>query len=236
MSVLALESVGKSYRRGSREHVALAEVSLSVGAGELVTIYGRRQSGRSTLLRVAAGLERPDSGVVRVEGHDLAGRASTRIAGRIGYCQKSLGALETDTVLDQVALALLARGVSLSVARARARTVLERVECTSLLNALPGDLNASERVRVAVARALVGEPRLLVADEPTMGVDLLDRDRILLLLRSIADEGVAVLTSAGDSTGFLGADRALSLKDGRLHGQLQPEAAPVIPLRRSLSG
>ncbi|HYB22604.1 MAG TPA: ATP-binding cassette domain-containing protein [Solirubrobacteraceae bacterium] len=235
MNLLVLEGVSKTYGRGHGEQVALCEVSLDIGAGEMVTVYGRRQSGRSTLLRVAAGLERPDCGVVRLDGRDLAERASAGLAGRIGYCQRSLGSPEGETALEQVALAVLARGVARSAARSRSRAVLERVGCASLLTAPPGELNASERMRVAIARALASEPRLLVADEPTIGVDLLDRDAILLLLRSLADEGIAVLTSAADSTGFLGADRALSLSDGRLHGQLRPEIAPVIPLRRAAS-
>ena len=233
MSLLVLEGVRKSYRHGSREQVAVRDASLSVSAGELVSIYGHRQSGRSTLLRLAAGIERPDAGVVRVDGRDLAERCNARLIERVGYCQKSLGSPAGETVLEQVALAVLARGVPPSPARSRTLAVLERVGCASLLNAQPADLNPTERIRVAIARALASEPRLLVVDEPTIGVDVLDRDSVLLLLRSIADDGVAILTTTGDSTGFLGADRALSISQGRLHGELQPEAAPVIPLRRS---
>jgi ABC-type multidrug transport system ATPase subunit len=229
VSFLVLEGVGKSYRVGSRVTVALRDVSLSLSAGEVVTIYGRRRSGRSTLLRVAAGLERPDTGFVRLDGDEVAGN----IGVAIGYCQKSLGPPRGDTVLELVALSMLARGLARSAARSRARMALERVECASLLNARPSDLDATERIRVAIARALAGNPRLLVVDEPTLGIDLLDRDRILLLLSSLASEGTAVLTCTGDSPGFLGADRALSINDGRLHGQRQPQIAPVIPLRRS---
>jgi ABC-type multidrug transport system ATPase subunit len=235
MSLLVLEGVRKCYRRGSREHVALVDVSLSIDAGEMLVVYGRRQSGRSTLLRVAAVIERPDSGVVRLEGRDLAERSNVPFAARIGFCLKTLGSPEAETVLEQIALALLVRGVSPSVGRSRARAVLERVDCASLADAQPADLGTTERVRVSIARALAGAPRLLVADEPTLGVDLLDRDSILGLLRSLADEGIAVLTSAGDSTAFLGADRVLQISDGRLHGAQQPEVAQVIPLRRSLS-
>jgi ABC-type multidrug transport system ATPase subunit len=228
VSLLVLDGVGKSYRLGSRVTVALRDVSLCLSAGEVVTIYGRRRSGRSTLLRVAAGLERPDTGFVRLEGREAAG--STGLG--IGYCQKSLGPPRAETVLELVALTMLARGLSRS-ALSRSRIALERVECASLLNARPSDLDATERIRVAIARALAGQPRLLVVDEPTVGVDLLDRDHILMLLRSLADEGIAVLTSTGDSAGFLGSDRALSINDGSLHGQLQPQIAPVIPLRRT---
>lgn len=235
MSLLVVERVSKSYRRGSREHVALREVSLSIDAGELLAIWGQRRSGRSTLLRVAAGAERPDSGVVRLEGRDLAERSKARLDETVGYCQKMLGSPQAETVLEQIALALLIRGVSPSAARSQSRAVLERVECASLANAHPSDLDNTERVRVAIARALACKPRLLVADDLTVGVDMRHRDPILLLLRSLADDGIAVLTSAGESTGFLGADRALAISNGHLHGELQPDLAPVVPLRRSSS-
>ena len=86
-------------------------------------------------------------------------------------------------------------------------------------------------MRVVLARALALEPSLLVIDEPTRGVDLLERDAILALLRSLADDGLGVLTSAGETTALSAADRALSLTDGELHGNLDPELAPVVPLR-----
>jgi putative ABC transport system ATP-binding protein len=201
----------------------------------MLAIWGQRRSGRSTLLRIAAGAERPDCGVVRLAGRDLAARSNARIDENIGYCQKTLGSPTGQTVLEQVALALLARGISPSAARSRSRDALERVDCANLADAQPSDLDNTERVRVAIARAIACKPSLLVADEPTIGVDLCDRDPILLLLRSLADEGIAVLTSVGESTAFLGVDRALALSDGRLHGELQPDLASVIPLRRSSS-
>ncbi|HSZ13243.1 MAG TPA: ATP-binding cassette domain-containing protein [Solirubrobacteraceae bacterium] len=236
MTLLELEGVSKSYRRGSREQVALCDVSLSVSAGELLVIWGRRRSGRSTLLRVAAGAERPDAGVVCLEGRDLAEHSIARLGETIGYVQKTLGSPEGETVLEQVAMALLVRGVSPSRSRARTRAVLERVECADLVNARPGDLDSAERIRVAIARALASEPRLLVADEPTVGLDLCDRDPLLRLLRSLADDGIAVLMSAGESTAFLDADRALAISNGRLHGELQPESAQIFPLRAATSG
>lgn len=87
-------------------------------------------------------------------------------------------------------------------------------------------------MRVSIARALTREPRLLVVDEPTIGVDPLKQDGILKLLRSLADEGLAVLSSTGEGTGFLGADRVLALDKGKLHGELTPDLAPVENLDR----
>ena len=236
MSLLVLEHVCKSYKRGSRERVALRDVSLCLDAGEFVTVWGRRRSGRSTLLRVAAGAERPDAGVVRFEGRDLAARGGARLGDGIRYCLHTFTRAAGRTVLEEVMSGLLVCGVAPRAARSRARAVLERVDSAPLEDERPSDLERTERVRVAIACALTSDPRLLVIDEPTIEVDFPDRDAILMLLRSLADKGIAILASVGETTGLLGADRALRLSDGRLHGALEPEIAPVVPLRRSRSG
>ncbi len=232
MSLLELESVTKLYRSGPAERIALQDVSLTVTEGELVVVYGARKSGRSTLLRVAAGLEPPDSGIVRVEGHTLGARGATRLLERIGYCQRRLGSSEKETVREHLELVQWARGERVRVARSRTRSSLERVECIDVLHTPTAELSPTERVRVSVATALTLEPRLLVIDEPTLGVDVLDRDAILGLLRALADDGIAVLATTGESTAFAIADRALSIRRGRLHGDLHP-GARVIPLHRS---
>ena len=134
-------------------------------------------------------------------------------------------------MLDQVTTGQLTRGASLPVARARARAALSRVGAHRCAALRTSELDGGELVRVAIARALVHRPKLLVIDEPTLGVDLLVRDAILALLRSIADEGTAVLASAAETTGLAGADRALSLSDGQLRGELErPALAPVISI------
>jgi ABC-type ATPase involved in cell division len=234
MSLLEFEHVSKRYGRGPGERVALRDVSLRIDAGELVTVWGMRHSGRSTLLRVAAGVETPDEGVVRFAGRDLADRGAVVRAGGIGYCFGSFRPSEGRFVLDQIVVSLITRGESPSTARSRARAALERAGVVQCAARRPDELDSTEAARVVIARALAGEPRLLVIDEPTKGVDQLERDAILLLLRSVADEGVAVLASTGTTTGFLGADRGWTIGDGELIGMRDgPELAPVVPLRRS---
>lgn len=139
---------------------------------------------------------------------------------------------EGQGVLEQVTVGLLARGVSGRDARARAQRALERVDAEHAAARRLGALDEGESVRVAIARALALEPALLVIDEPTRGVDLLERDGILALLRSLADEGVAVLTSTSESTGLAGADRALVISEGELRSAPPAEFATVLPLRR----
>jgi ABC-type Mn2+/Zn2+ transport system ATPase subunit len=120
-------------------------------------------------------------------------------------------------------------------ARARVLTALDRVGAGNCAARVLRELNGAEIVRVKLARALVLGPSLLVLDEPTAGVDMLERDGILSLLRSLADEGIAILMSTGQATALAGTDRALSLADGKLRGSVVPELAQVLPLRRRAS-
>ena len=229
MTLLELDRVSKSYNHGARERVALCEVSLKLDAGELVAVWGMRRSGRSTLLRVASGVETPDTGAVRFEGRDLADGPAALDAG-IGYCRTSFHPADGRVVLDQVMAGLLARGVPRIQACSLARAALKRTGADGCAGLGPSDLNGGETIRVAVARVLACRPRLLVVDEPTKGVDLLDRDAILLLLRALADEGIAVLASAVSAACLAGADRALTLGEGELHGSMAPELAAVSDL------
>jgi ABC-type sugar transport system ATPase subunit len=230
MTLLELEHVAKGYGRGSR--TALVDVSLRIDAGEMLVVWGERQSGRSTLMRIAAGIEAPDAGVVRFEGGDLAERHGERLGDGISYCRRAFRLDWGRTVLDQLVAGQLARRVLQSTAQAHAWRALERVDAVSCAGLVASELKVEETVRVALARALTAHPRLLVIDEPTIGVDSSKRDDILKLLRSLADEGVAILQSTGDGTGLLGADRALALGKGRLSGELVPDLAPVSDLAR----
>jgi ABC-type multidrug transport system ATPase subunit len=231
MTLLALEHVSRCYGRDAHERVVLRDVSLRLDGGELVAVWGLRRSGRSTLLRVAAGIEAPDAGVVRFAGRELA-VGGDELGSGIGYCRPPLAGAEGRIVLDELMLAQLARGVPSPLARTHARTALERCDAGHCATHRLRELDGAEAMRVAIARALVLSPALLVVDEPTKGVDLIERDGILSLLRSLAREGTAVLMSAGEATGLAGADRALSLADGGLRGSLSPELATVVPLRR----
>ena len=233
MSLLVLKEVSKRYGEGARERLVLRGVSLELAAGELAVVWGLRRSGRSTLLRVAAGIEAPDAGVVRFEGRDLAHDGERVLGAGIGYCQRTSRPAEGQTVLDEVMIALLARGVSRAAARTRARVALERTGSEACAQMRLGELDCGEAIRVALARTLALGPRLLVIDEPLKGVDLLERDGFLLLLRSLAADGIAVLASVGESTGLSGADRTFALGDGELRAGPTPELAPVLALRRS---
>ncbi|MGH2875711.1 MAG: ATP-binding cassette domain-containing protein [Solirubrobacteraceae bacterium] len=233
MTLLALEHVSRRYRSGAHERLVLEDVSLTLARGELLAVWGLRRSGRSTLLRIAAGVEPPDTGRVLFQGRDLAGAGA--LGGGIGYCHTTPHDGEAGGVLDELIAGQLARGVPHQTAHTRAFAALERAGAGACAAHGLHELDGGESMRVAIARALSLEPSLLVIDEPTKGVDLLERDAILALLRSLADEGIALLLSAGETTALSGADRALSLSGGELRGQASPELAAVVPLRRRAS-
>jgi energy-coupling factor transporter ATP-binding protein EcfA2 len=170
--------------------------------------------------------------VVLFGGKDLAARGSTVLGDGVGYCRQGAGGASGRRVIENVRAGLLARGVAVPAAYSRAYEALERVGAGRITKFALGDLDAAEAVRVAIACALVLGPRVLVIDEPTKGVDLLQRDEIILLLRSLADEGIAVLVSDGDGSGLSDADRALTLAGGELRGRRSPEIAAVLPLER----
>ncbi len=232
MSLLELGAVDKRYEDDRGTHTVLRNVSMRAEAGEFVVVWGLRHSGRSTLLRVAAGIVPPDAGSVRFEGHDLAGGGERLLGEGIGYCQKTLRFADGHTALDHAMVGLLSRWVAPSKARVRALGALERAGVADCARMTRRELSTAEAVRVSLARTLALRPRLVVIDEPVKGVELSERDPILALLRSLADEGVTVLASTGESTGLSQADRGLVLGDGELRGAPPRELAPVLPLRR----
>jgi ABC-type methionine transport system ATPase subunit len=233
MTLLSLERVTKAYVRGRRELVALHDVSLEVAPGEIVGVWGRRFSGRTTLLRVAAGLEAPDEGRGLLGGVDMTEQPEGDLRRRIAYCHTSFAPAHADLVVEHVAVPLLAVGTRIDRACTRAQAMLDRVGAGACAEMRPQELAQGELVRVVLARALLQHPQLLLIDEPTSGVDVLERDDLLTTLRVIAkDEGIAVLLTGSETPGVAGADRSLALTAGELRGDAVPQTAEVVPFRR----
>jgi putative ABC transport system ATP-binding protein len=222
MSLLALERVCKRHQAGRSERVVLEQVSMSLHAGELVAVLGERGSGRSTLLRIAAGIEAPDAGVVRFAGRELGRRKGSALGEGIGYCSPAPADREAGGVLEELMVAPRIRGVAQPDAESSARAALERVDAAGCAGHPFAELDGAEAVRVSLAQALVLGPALLVIDEPVRGVDPPEQEGIIELLRSLADDGIAVLMSVNESTEFPDADRKLLIRDGVLAGNVDP--------------
>ena len=216
-----LSRVVKRYREGESERVVLRGVDLSVAAGEIVVLLGRSGSGKSTLLNLVSGIDRPTSGTVRVEGVDVAAlseTARTRLRRRrIGFIFQFYNLIPTLTVEENLRLPLELNGVDGAGGRTRARALLGEVGLADRAASFPDRLSGGEQQRVAVARALVHEPALVLADEPTGNLDAESARQVLALLAGLARrEGKTVIAASHSEEVAALADRVLTLADGRL--------------------
>lgn len=197
-AVLRLRQVHKSYRLGPVSVDVLSGVSLAVGPGELVSIMGPSGCGKSTLMNIAGLLDRPTSGACLLRGRDAARmsddeRAEMRNA-HIGFVFQSFHLLPRLTAARNAALPLVYRGLSENAIQKRAREALDRVGMADRHEHLPGQLSGGQQQRVAVARALVGEPAMVLADEPTGALDPATGDEIMTMFETLsAAQGVAVV-------------------------------------------
>ena len=215
----AVEAVDlyRFFHAGDEETLALRGVSLRVDPGELVTVTGPSGSGKSTLLACMAGLDDPDGGVVRIAGERISRRPEPERArlraGRVGFLHQSGNLLGHLSVAGNVALV---RGLPGGRPPDDAAEVLERVGIAHRARALPTQLSGGELARAGLAVALANAPSVLLADEPTGELDSDTGERIMRLLRGLADGGaaVAVVTHRADAEPF--ADRAVAMADGRL--------------------
>jgi putative ABC transport system ATP-binding protein len=233
MSVLELRSVSRSYGRGAAEVDALSGVSMTVEAGELVAVMGPSGSGKTTLLTIAGTLEEVSSGEVLIDGQtvsrlSLDDRAALR-RHRIGYVFQDFNLLTGLTAVENVALPLELDGRSRAAARAAAMTVLDGLGLTALADRFPDELSGGERQRTAVARAVVGDRRLLLADEPTGALDSTNGESVLRLLRRACRGGVAGVLVTHEARLAARADRIIYLRDGRI-----VDESPAMPGPESL--
>jgi ABC-type lipoprotein export system ATPase subunit len=216
--MLRVAGVSKRFPRGAEEFLALADVDLEVDEGEFVALVGRSGSGKSTLLHLAGGLDRPDTGTVELDGRDLATMSvgdRARLRRRdIGFVFQFFHLIPTLSVRENVELPLLLDGAK---ANGRVDELLERVAIAHRSDHLPAELSGGELQRAAVARALVAQPRLVLADEPTGNLDSVNGEAILeLLLEQVAVEGAALVLVTHDADAAARAPRRHTLRDGRL--------------------
>lgn len=226
-ALLSIAGVSKSFWRGANELVVLENVSLDLHPGELVAVWGQRGAGKTTMAMVAAGLEAPDQGSVSFDGRDLSlGSRGRRgpLHPEIGWVQR-MGPQSSDlqTVDGYLTIPLLGAH-SARKARRLASAMLTRLGVADCAGKRWESLTDGERTLVAIAHALVRDPRLLIADDPTSNLNVLQREEVTGLLRRAADEeGLAILMMVPDMPTMAYADRVGSLSDGRLVMANEPE-------------
>jgi putative ABC transport system ATP-binding protein len=230
---LELVDVVKRFGGGATEVRALTDVSLTVAPGELVAVMGPSGCGKSTLLHLGGGLEDPTAGQVRVAGLDVprmsaSERASLRRTD-VGYVFQRLNLVVSLTALENVMLPLELEGARRREARERAREALATVGLTEQLDRFPDDFSGGQQQRIAVARAIVGRRRLILADEPTGALDTMSGDQVIELLAGLPGrDGTAVVLVTHEPRYASWADRVVFLRDGRIVDESSPAPLPAV--------
>jgi putative ABC transport system ATP-binding protein len=228
MAVLELVNVSKSFGEGPAAVTALAQVTLSVGPGAMVSVMGPSGAGKSTLLTLAGGLEEPDEGEVLVGGAPLSRMSrndKARLRRRvIGYVFQDYNLLPGLTAAENVSLPLELDGVPARKAQVAGITVLERLGLADRAGHYPDQLSGGERQRVSIARAVVGERRLLLADEPSGALDSVNGEAVMDLIRAACDRGVAAVVVTHDAHLAARASSVVSISDGHLVSRVDRKA------------
>jgi putative ABC transport system ATP-binding protein len=216
-----LTSVTKKYQKGRATVDALAGVDLVIEDGEWLAIQGPTGHGKTTLLQVLGGLDRPTSGIVEFDGQDLAAMRETQVtkvrAVSMGFIFQTFNLIPTLSALENVEVALVPLGIGAEERRARATAALENVGLAERARHLPSEMSGGQQQRVAIARALVKAPKVLLADEPTGNLDEGTRDDIMGLLEKLwRDTGLTLILVTHDSSVARRAQRIGIMQNGKL--------------------
>ena len=226
MSILEVSGLRKVYtsRLGGSRVEALRNVSFTVEQGEYVAIMGESGSGKTTLLNILAALDEPTAGTVRLDGHEL-GKIRERDAAafrrdNLGFVFQEFNLLDTFTLEDNIYLPLVLMGMSYEDMRARLLPIARELGLTELLKKYPYEVSGGQKQRAAVARAIITEPKLLLAEEPTGALDSGSTDELLRLFAAINRAGQTILMVTHSVKAASRAGRVLFIKDGQVFHQL----------------
>lgn len=226
MAILEVKSLKKIYttRFGGNQVQALSNVSFSVEQGEYVAIMGESGSGKTTLLNILAALDQPTSGQVLLDGRALSGISEKELAAfrrkNLGFVFQEFNLLDTFSIRDNILLPLVLSNTSVSEMEKRLQPVVQQLGIADLLNKYPYEISGGQKQRAAVARAIITEPRLILADEPTGALDSKSSDELLRVFGRVHDGGQTVLMVTHSVKAASCADRVLFIKDGQVFHQL----------------
>jgi putative ABC transport system ATP-binding protein len=224
-----LSDVTKTYRKGRHAVTALENLSLTIAEGEWLAVQGRTGSGKSTLLQLLGALDHPNRGVINFDGRDLARLPESDLtdvrAASIGFVFQTFNLIPTLSARENVEAALVPQRLSTSERRRRAISALARVGLADRADHLPSEMSGGQQQRAGIARALVKEPRVLLADEPTGNLDVDTRDEIMALLEALwRDRGLTLVLVTHDTSLARRAQRVATMHDGRLSIGRSPTA------------
>ena len=226
MAMLEVEHLKKTYvtRFGGNQVQALTDVNLTVEKGEYVAIMGESGSGKTTLLNILAALDKPTSGVVRLNGKALSDIGDRELSAfrrdNLGFVFQDFNLLDTFSVRDNIFLPLVLAGKSYREMEDRLSPIAQKLGIGGVLSKFPYEISGGQKQRAAVARALITRPQLLLADEPTGALDSRATDGLLRLLREINDDGQTILMVTHSVKAASHAGRVLFIKDGEVFHQL----------------
>lgn len=226
MAMLEVQCLKKIYttRFGENHVQALSDVSFSVEQGEYVAIMGESGSGKTTLLNILASLDKPTSGKVLLQGKDVTTIKEKDIAAfrrdNLGFVFQDFNLLDTFSIKDNIYLPLVLAGKNIQEMEQRLQPIAEKLSISKLLDKYPYEVSGGQKQRAAVARALITEPKLILADEPTGALDSKSTDNLLHVFSEINDEGQTILMVTHSTKAASHAGRVLFIKDGMLFHQI----------------
>lgn len=218
--MIEVKGVSKTYRMGKEEVVALNDVSLKIEKGEFVAIIGPSGSGKSTLMHIVGGLDGPTVGNVMIEGNDISRLKDSQLSKyrneKIGFVFQAFNLENSQTALENVMMPLIFAGISKKERKERAEKALEMVGLSNLSKHKPNEMSGGQRQRVSVARALVNNPEIIFADEPTGNLDSKSGEAIMELFKDINKKGFTVIMVTHNPAEANKAKRVIKIMDGKI--------------------
>jgi len=225
--MIEVKGISKVYRMGKEQVVALKDVSLKVDKGEFVAIIGPSGSGKSTLMHIVGGLDSPTVGNVFIEGNDISRLKDKDLSKyrneKIGFVFQAFNLENTQTALENVMMPLIFAGISKKERKERALKALEQVGLSDFVKHKPNEMSGGQRQRVSVARALVNNPEIIFADEPTGNLDSKSGENIMQLFRDINAKGYTVIMVTHNPVEANKARRVIKIMDGEITSDIIKE-------------